>query len=126
MSASDIPANSHTGSRAAGATGAAPARWTPGGRGGVVADRVGGQELHRLATAVRYVGATAEARRQNPSEGAAAGIHSGLLLIAGGMESGDGRRAVFNFAHELLVFCFWYPSKIPDRNRRIRTWRTVS
>ena len=86
MSASDIPANSHTGSRAAGARGAAPAGRTPGGRRGVVADRVGGQELHRLATAVRYVGATAEARRRNPSEGAAAGIHSGLLLIAGGLE----------------------------------------
>ena len=62
---------------------------------------------------MREVGSAAEARRQNPSEGAAAGIHSGLLLIAGGMESGDGRRAVFNFAHKLWVFCFWYPSKIP-------------
>ena len=69
----------------------------------MVADRVGGQELHRLATAVRYVGATAEARRQNPSEGAAAGIHSGELLIAGGVDSGYGRRAVLNFAHKLFV-----------------------
>ena len=69
----------------------------------MVADRVGGQELHPLATAVRYVGATAEARRRNPSEGAAAGIHSGELLIAGGMESGDGLRAVFNFSQKLFV-----------------------
>ena len=86
VSASDIPANSDTGSRAAGARGAAPARGTWRGRRGVVADRGGGQELHRLVTAVRLVGAAAAARRQNPSEGAAAGIHSGLLLIAGGLE----------------------------------------
>ena len=57
----------------------------------MVADRVGGQEHFRPAAAVRYVGAAAEARRQKPSEGAAAGIHSGELVIAGGMESGDGR-----------------------------------
>ena len=69
----------------------------------MVADRVGGQEHFRPAAAVREVGSTAAARRQNPSEGAAAGIHSGELLIAGGMESGDGRRAVFNFAHKLFV-----------------------
>ena len=42
-------------------------------------------------------------RAVSNSEGAAAGIHSGLLLIAGGMESGDGRRAVFNFARKLFV-----------------------
>ena len=52
----------------------------------MVADRVGGQEHFRRAAAVRYVGTAAAARRQNPSEGAAAGIHSGLLLIAGGLE----------------------------------------
>ena len=70
----------------------------------MVADRVGGQEHFRPAAAVRYVGAAAEARRQNPSEGAAAGIHnSGQFLIAGGMESGYGRRAVLNFAHKLFV-----------------------
>ena len=103
MSASDIPANSHTGSRAAGARGAAPARGTWRGRRGVVTDRVGGQEHFRLAAAVREVGTAAAARRQNPSEGAAAGIHSGQFLIAGGMESGYGRRAVLNFAHKLFV-----------------------
>ena len=69
----------------------------------MVADRVGGQEHFRPAAAVRYVGAAAEARRQKPSEGAAAGIHSGELVIAGGMESGDGRRAVFNFSQKLFV-----------------------
>ena len=69
----------------------------------MVADRVGGQEHFRLAAAVREVESAAEARRQNPSEGAAAGMHRGELLIAGGMDSGDGRRAVFNFAHKLFV-----------------------
>ena len=38
-------------------------------------------DLRRLCAMLE---AAAEARRQNPSEGAAAGIHSGQLLIAGG------------------------------------------
>ena len=69
----------------------------------MVAGRVGGQELHRLATAVRFVGTTTEARRRSPSEGAAPGSHSGQLLIAGVMESGDGRSVQCNFAHELFM-----------------------
>ena len=91
------------GSGSAGARGAAPASGTWRGRRGVVTDRVGGQEHFRRAAAVREVGSAAEARRQNPSEGGAAGIHSGELLIAGEMESGYGRRAVLNFAHKLFV-----------------------
>ena len=98
----------------------------------MVADRVGGQEHFRPAAAVREVGTAAEARRQNPSEGAAAGIHSGELLIAGGMESGYGRRAALNFAHKLFVLKSVLARldsgklRVPDRNRYIRTLRTVS
>ena len=53
----------------------------------MAARRAAGQEPRRLAEAMRAVGTAAEARRRNASEGSAARIHSGQLLIAGGMES---------------------------------------
>ena len=57
----------------------------------MVARRAAGEELRRLAQAVREVGTSTVSRRRSAAEGAAARIHSGQLRIAGGMESGDGR-----------------------------------
>ena len=65
----------------------------------MVAHRAGDEELYRLAQSVREVGTLAASRRRNSAEGSAARIHSGQLRIAGGMESGDGRSAEFNFAY---------------------------
>ena len=69
----------------------------------MAARRAGGKELRRLAQAVCEVWSGAASRRRNSAERSAARIHSGQLLIAGGVVLGHGRSV---YSSTLLTVCF--------------------